>query len=261
MTDANGKLVNTDWYDEVYRTGFGQNHNISVSGANEKTNYYLSANFTKQEGMLKNNDFERKTGRFTLDHKVNNWLSVGGSFNYSNTFNNGLNTGSTGGAFNTSGVGRLPLVLAPNVGPFKNDGTYNINAAANTIGQGNNLTALSFTNPVMLNDLNKFSSESDQIRGNINAQIKLPYGIAFRTQYGIDYVNFENKEFRTGQHGDGVQFGGAAQNIFGRFKRWVWQNTLQYDKSINGKHNIGLLVGTEQQYTTVSSCCSKYSQL
>ena len=253
MNDANGKLVDTRWYDWVYRTGFAQNHNISVSGANEKTNYYLSANWTDQEGMLVNNDFQRKTGRFTLDHKVNTWLSLGGSFNYSNTENNGLNTGSTGGAFNTSGVGRLPLVLAPNVGPYKNDGTYNINAAANTIGQGNNLTALSFTNPVMLNDLNKFSSESDQIRGNINAQIKLPIGVLFRTQYGIDYVMFENKEFRTGQHGDGVQFGGAAQNIFGRFKRWVWQNTLQYDKTIARNHNLGLLVGTEQQYTTISS--------
>ena len=253
MTDANGKLVDTDWYDEVYRTGFGHNHNISVAGANEKTNYYLSANFTKQEGMLKNNDFERKTGRFTLDHKVNNWFTVGGSFNYSNTFNNGLNTGSTGAAFNTSGVGRLPLVLAPNVGPYKNDGTYNINTASNSIGQGANLSALSFTNPVILNDLNKFTSESDQIRGHINAQIKFPFDVTFKTQYGIDYINFENKEFRTGQHGDGVQFGGAAQNIFGRFKRWVWQNTLQYDKSINATHNIGLLVGTEQQYTTVSS--------
>ena len=253
MNDANGKLVNTNWYDEIYRSGFGQNHNISISGANEKTNYFLSANWSKQEGMLKNNDFERKTGRFTLDHKVNNWLSLGGSFNYSNTFNNGLNTGSTGGAFNTSGVGRLPLVLAPNVGPYKNDGTYNINTAANTIGQGNNLTALSFTNPVILNDLNKFTSESDQIRANMNGQIRFPFGVTFRTQYGIDYVNFENKEFRTGQHGDGVQFGGAAQNIFGRFQRWVWQNTLQYDKSINGKHNFGFLVGSEQQHTTISS--------
>jgi len=119
-----------------------------------------------------------------LDHKVNNWFTVGGTFNYTNGFNTGLNTGSLpGSAFNTSGAGRLAIALAPNVGPYKNDGTYNINTASNTIGQGNNLTALSFTNPVVLLDLNKFTSESDRVAGNTYGQIKLPFGVVFKTLY------------------------------------------------------------------------------
>ena len=64
MNDANGHLVDTRWYDHIYRTGFAQNHTFSVSGANENTNYYFSTGFTDQEGMFVNNDYKRMTGRF-----------------------------------------------------------------------------------------------------------------------------------------------------------------------------------------------------
>lgn len=250
MNDANGKLVDTRWYDHVYRTGVAHNHNLSVSGANDKTSYYFSANYTKQEGMIRNNDFRRLSGRFTIDHKVNNWFTVGGTFNYTNGFNNGINTGSTGAAFNTSGGARLAFALAPNVSPYNADGSYNINTASNQIGQGANLTSLAFTNPVLLLDKNVFTSESDRILSNFYGQIKLPFGVTYRTMFGIDYMNVINNEFRTGEHGDGVQFGGASQNTTARFKRWNWQHTLQYDKTFGDDHNFSILLGNEQQKTT-----------
>lgn len=253
MTDANGNLVDTDWYDYVYRTGFSQNHNVSISGANDRTNYYFSVGFTDQEGMFVNNDYKRMTGRFTLDHKVNNWLTVGGTFNYTNSTNNGLNTGSTGAAFNTSGAARLAFGLAPNVGPYKNDGTYNINTTANTIGQGNNKSALAFTNPVMLLDLNKFSSQSERVLANVYGQIRLLQGLNFKSLYGVDNLSVLNEDFRNALHGDGTQFLGAAQNTLQRPRRWNWQNILTYDTRLSEDHGLNVLVGAEQQYTRNNS--------
>jgi TonB-dependent starch-binding outer membrane protein SusC len=253
MRDANGNLVDTRWYDYIFRTGIAQNHTINVSGANDKTNYYFSAGYNKSEGMLRRNSLERLTGLFNIDQQVNNWLKIGGKFNYSTNENEGLNSGSLPGtAFNTSGAGRLPLVLAPNVGPFRNDGSYNINVAANSIGQGNNLTALSFTNPVLLLDLNTFFSRTDRILSNVYADIKPLKGLTFRTLYGIDNLMTQNDEFRTGLHGDGVQFNGAASATLQRYRRWNWQNTLQYDTRFNDVHSLNVIVGAEQQYTNSS---------
>jgi TonB-linked SusC/RagA family outer membrane protein len=252
MNDANGKLIDTRWYDYVYRTGFAQNHSLSISGANEKTNYYFSTGYTTQEGMFVNNSYNRMTGRFTLDHSVNTWLKVGGTFNYTNSDNEGLNTGSTGAAFNTSGSARLAFALAPNVSPYNADGSYNINGTG-AIGQGNNKTPLAFTNPVLLLDLNKFTSESERILGNVYGTIRLFEGLNFKSLYGIDKATVVNKEFRTGIHGDGAQFFGAAQNTVNQPSRWNWQNTLDYSTRLASNHGVNLLLGAEQQYTTGDS--------
>ncbi len=251
MTDANGRLVDTDWYKEIYRTGFSHNHTVSISGANDRTNYYFSVGFTDQEGMFKNNNFNRMTGRFTLDQKVNDRITIGGTFNYTSSRNEGLNTGSTGAAFNTSGSARLAFALAPNVGPYKNDGTYNINGGV--IGQGNNISALAFTNPVMLLNLNRFESNSERVLGNVYGQLKIINGLNFKTLYGIDRLNVVNEEFRNGLHGDGQQFNGAVQNTVQRPFRWNWQNTLNYDTRIADMHGLNVLIGAEQQYTRNNS--------
>jgi TonB-linked SusC/RagA family outer membrane protein len=248
MTDAEGKLIDTRWYDHVYRTGFAQNHTLSISGANESTNYYLSVGMTDQEGMFRTNDYKRMTGRFNLDHKVNNWLTVGGNFTYATSENNGLNTGSTGASFNTSGAARLAFVLAPNVSPYNADGSYNI-SGNNTIGWGNNKSALNFTNVVLLLKEGRFVSKSDRILANIHGNIKLLEDLSFRTQFGIDNLNVQNEDYRTGLHGDGVQYNGAVDNTINRPRRWNWQNTLNYVTTFNADHNVNFLVGAEQQYT------------
>jgi TonB-dependent starch-binding outer membrane protein SusC len=250
QTDANGQLVDTRWYDYIFQTGFSQNHNLNLSGANEKTNYFFSVGTTKQEGMLKNNTFNRITGRMNVDHKVNSWLSFGGNFSYSNSINRAPNAGSLSGqAFNTGGLGRLPLVLAPNVSPLNADGSFNINRVTNTVGQGNNKTALNFYNPLAVLAWDKFSSESDRILSNFSIGISPFKGLSFKSIFGIDYLNVLNKEYQNPTHGDGVAQGGLVANINQRFKRNNWQNLLNYDTKFKD-HSLGVLLGNEQQFST-----------
>jgi TonB-dependent starch-binding outer membrane protein SusC len=253
INDANGNLVNTNWYDNIYRTGTSNNTNLSISGANDKTNYFISAGSTRQDGMIRNNDFKRLSIRSNVDHKVNNWLTTGLNLNYTNSINRAPNTGSLPGqAFGIAGLGRLPLVLAPNVGAYNNDGTYNVNRSANTIGQGNNLTALAFYNPEFILNENKFSSSSDRIFANAYFNIEVLKGLNFKTLGGIDYATGTNDEYRSAFHGDGVQFDGAAQKAAYYYRRWNLQNLLTYDKSFKD-HTINILAGNEQQYTTIES--------
>ncbi|HEX8314264.1 MAG TPA: TonB-dependent receptor [Flavisolibacter sp.] len=253
MKDANGNLVDTDWYDYVYRTGFAHNHVLNVSGASEKTNYYFSAGYQRSEGMLRRNNLERITASFNIDQTVNDWLRVGAKMNYATNLSEGQNSGSFGAAFNIAGAGRLPLVLPSNIPVFNPDGSYNINKAANSIGQGANLTSLpTYYNAAMVVDLNRFYSRNNRVLPSVYADIKFFRGLSFRSVYGLDLLTTENSDYRNAIHGDGVQFLGAAQATYQRYRRTNWQNILTYDTRIAESHSLNVLVGAEQQYSRSS---------
>lgn len=256
-TDAAGNPIDTRWYDYIYRTGFSQNHNLSFSGGTEKTTYYTSVNYSNQKGMLTNNTFRRYAARLNVEHTLFNRFTVGARVNYSNSLTAAPNSGSVAdGAFGTAGLGRLPLVLPPNVSPFNPDGSYNTSGAG--LGPGPNINPTTgapllpgYYNPVVDLDNNYFTSESNSIQGSVYANYEVAKGLNVRTTFGIDNLSFEDKSFNTAVAGDGYATGGSASNYYRTNKRWNWQNTVQYDRTLGEKHNFSLLLGNEQQQTDV----------
>jgi TonB-linked SusC/RagA family outer membrane protein len=248
LDSLNGQLIDTRWADYIYRTGTAHNHNLSFSGGTDQTTYYLSLGYTNQEGMIRNNDFERLSGRLNLDHKIG-ILRLGGTLGYAENNNAAPNTGSLpGGAFATSGMGRLAFVLAPIVGPYNADGSYNI-TSNNLLGPGKNKQSIGFANPVPVLDLNRSQSQAGQLQANIYGQIEVLQGLRLKTQYGIDNFDVENTAFWSPVHGDGFGTNGMAQNNIIRQSRWNWQNILSYDREYNDLHTVGVTLGNEQQYT------------
>jgi TonB-linked SusC/RagA family outer membrane protein len=247
-TDANGKTIDTDWYKYVYHTGFSHSNAISIAGGNESTTYYSSLNYTKQDGMLKQNTFDRLLLRVNVDHKLYKNFSVGTNFSFSNSNTSAPNTGSIPGqAFNTGGLGRLPLVTAPNVGPYLNDGSYNISGSV--IGTMNNLQQSGFYNPVVILDKDYFKSIGNEIQANAYAKWEIIKGLTVKTLYGIDRLYLENNSYQNPINGDGFALGGSATNTFSTNNRWNWQNTVQYDFNLEQKHYFSILAGGEQQYS------------
>jgi len=78
---AAGKTTN--WQDLVSRTGVAQNYSLSVSGANERSNYYLSASYNDTKGVLKGDDYNRLAISSRLKTDITDWLQLGGNFNFS----------------------------------------------------------------------------------------------------------------------------------------------------------------------------------
>lgn len=275
LDTLNGQVVDTRWQDEVYQTGFQHNHNLSVSGSSQGTRYFFSANYTKQEGMIQTNTFERAQMRMNIDQKVNEWLSVGGNFNFSRGSTASPSTGSIPGTpFNTAGAARLAFITAPNVSPFAADGRYNIIGIDNPvqrnnfnqIGRNKNLFNSGLVNPVLVRDLNTITSQSDQLLGDINATFKIARGLTFRTQYGVNYQTVEDKTFYNQLHGDGIQTtattdDGTAFNTVGKYNITNFQNYFTFDRSIQEKHNLNLLVGHEEQSTRIDRWGAKRSGL
>lgn len=263
--DANGNVVDTRWYDYIYRTGVSTNHNLNFSGGTENTTYYASVNYSNQKGMLKNNDFRRYAARLNVEHTLFKRFTIGTRINYANSLNSSPASGSVAdAAFGTAGLGRLPLVLPPNLAPYLADGNYNAgifipNGNAG-IGPGANINPTSPTqaallpgyyNPVVDLDNNYFTSENNTIQGSVYANYELLKGLNLRTMFGLDNISFEDKSFQTAIAGDGFSTQGAASNFFRTNKRWNWQNTLQYDHTFGEKHNLSVLLGNEQQKTDV----------
>lgn len=259
LTDANGNTADTRWYDYIYRTGFSQSHNLNFSGGTEKTTFYSSVGYTNQQGMLQRNEFQRISARVNVDHRVFNPLTVGMRVAYSNTKNSSPNSGSVAdGAFGTAGLGRLPLVLPPNINPYNPDGTFNTSGAG--IGPGPNINPSSTTgaallpgyyNPLVDLAYNYFNSNGNEIQGSVYANLELVKGLNLRTTYGLNRIAFEDKSFYTALAGDGFSTGGSASNYYRTNNRWDWQNTLQYDHNFGEKHNLSVLVGNEQQATDI----------
>ena len=257
--DADGNLVDTNWYDYIYRTGFSHSNALNFSGGTEKTSYYASVGYTQQKGMLENNEFKRLSGRINIDHKVYKNFTVGARIGYSNNYNASPNSGSIGdAAFSVAGLGRAPLVLPPNIAAYNPDGTPNINTAGNGAGPGANTNPApnyaplvsGYYNPVVDLANNYFISEGNEIQGSLYANWEILKGLNVRTTYGLNNSNFEDQLFYTALSGDGYASGGTASNYFRTNKRWNWQNTAQYDRSF-GNHNMAILVGGEQQRTQV----------
>ena len=257
--NADGSTVNTNWYDVAFRPGISHNHNISISGANEATAYFFSAGYTNQNSFIKNNTYERMAARLNIEHHLNSAVKIGANITYSNGKNIGTNTGAITGnslsnsSYNTEYITNEPLarmtyVLPPNVPVYKADGSYSIQNGI-SVGYGANIPATIGTinayNLAMVQALDINSSENNTLIGNIFAEWNILKNVKFRSSYGINNLQVENKSFFNPVHGGGASSNGIARNTHTKLYRTDWVNTLLYNKTFNGVHNFTALVGHE----------------
>lgn len=245
--NADGSLVNTDWNDYVYRTAVSHNHVLSVSGGSASTNYYFSANYTNQEGFLVGNDFERKGVRLNIDHKVTEWFKLNGTASYNTSENKSYNSGSLRGSPQfLHGAARLAFSLPPNVSPYNEDGSFNLNPTGQ-LGAGANLVTSTLYNPVALFEYSSNSSNNDRFIGSLNANLKIFKLLDFNSLYAIDRLRSENISYLSpllGSQGYGV--GGSATNVSALRDNYTFTNTLGYNTEFK-KHHISALIGTDLQ--------------
>ena len=74
------RYPNTDWWDVLMREGQVQNHNLSASGGNEKSNFFISVGMMDEKGLQIYKDYSRYNARFNYDYKVRNNMNVGAKF-------------------------------------------------------------------------------------------------------------------------------------------------------------------------------------
>jgi len=257
--DAAGNAVDTKWSDLIYHTGKTYNVSTSISGGTDKTTYYGSANWSNQEGAIIRDAYKNKGLNFNIDHKANKYITLGMKLSYVDQLSlAAVTSGSLAGEqYATAGLGREALLLPPNISPFNADGSYNTTGAGMGI-QGNAGSAygtIAYTNPVSALALDRANAEISHTSANLYLQVQpLPW-ITLKTLYGADII-FNTLDSFTNpitNYTSATANTASALAFEGTNKRYVWDNTAQFDHTFFGKHNFSLLLGNEQSGTSVNS--------
>ena len=243
MKDANGNYVDTDWKDAAFQNGLSQSHSVAVSGGSDKVRYYLSGNYTTQEGIVKGDKFDRLGVKANINVQATDWLKVGMNTNVTTGTTSYVDAARRGSNFAVGGFPRLALINAPNLPMYNEDGTpYYL---AQGLGYGGNTVFSTFSNPAAILSLgNGLSSDVTRFIGVFYAEATPLKGLSLKTQYGVDYARIEEQRFWSPLHGDGVNSKGLANAYNTKNNRWTWTNTATYNFSL-GQNNFNLLAGTE----------------
>ena len=233
------KGTNTRWYDHTFRTGLQHSHSVSISGASPQTQYFMSAGYTDQKGIVINNEYNRFTFYAKAEHKfLKNFATAGFSLNASNQNNSGPVKGTSSISDNMYASSRM----LPNVAVYNPDDVtgYNIDQTdRKSLGKGANLRTIENTIPniVWVLKNNEQSNTSWRLLPTANIDIKPVSWLTFRSLIGADVSLVEDTYVWKPESGDGFGYKGLIANNNMKRQRWNFQNLLSMNKSF-GSHNV-----------------------
>ncbi|MBV7529086.1 TonB-dependent receptor [Chitinophaga sp. sic0106] len=244
----------TDWQDLIFNNNaFRQNHEISLSGGNDRSTFYTSFGFMKQEGIVASDisKYQRATFRINSSHKIAKWLTFGENLSYAYEKNSGL--GNTNSEFGG------PLSSAINLDPITPAIVYDKTVAANAPYTNTGVVRDAFGNPYGISDAVKQEitnplayiqtrlgnySYSHNLVGNAYLEAEPIAGLKLRSTFGgkmafygsdnfvpVYYLNSSTTNARTSFTRD--------QN---NNRSWNLENTISYSRTIK-QHDFSVLVG------------------
>ncbi|MDO6769281.1 MULTISPECIES: SusC/RagA family TonB-linked outer membrane protein [Cellulophaga] len=244
--------INTNWIDETFRNAFTQRHDLSISGANEKTSFYFSGSYINQEGVVGNDsDYTRFTGRLNVKSQVKSWLEVGTNITYSNIASSPITEDdSTGGVINHALLidpltpviytGALPQIAIDGVA----NGTAMVDEDGNVYGYPTYATG-EVTNPVASANFRfRGGIDTDKVLASVYAKLKFSDNFNFTSRFGYERSNtFDNRWTPIYVVSSEAQNTSVTlNNAISRNSRWLWENFLSYSKEF-GNHNLTGLLG------------------
>jgi TonB-linked SusC/RagA family outer membrane protein len=219
----------TDWYDTILENTTSQNYEASVSGGNDKTNFSLSLAAMYDKGLLKHDAMDRYNGRFNIDHIINQYVKVGGSMAFTYRSHNARNASVFDRARKMTSITQA----------YKADGTVN---------ETPNVWYNAHVNPLM-DEGDNFKShiESTRYLGSAYVQLTPIKGLSLKSQLAVDRRNRRNGQYSDYQSTNRFQ---APSNTYmsNNWDVWTiltWQNTANYNLTLNEKHDFTFLLGHE----------------
>ncbi len=237
--------VYTNWQDEAFQYAPISQYDLSFSGGNDKTTFYMGGQFLDQKGMMIRNSFTRYSGRLNLDHKLNDWLSLGINMNFVRSLNQRI---SNDNAFSTPlqivALSPITPVVDPRTG--KISGASDPNRASNPGGPNTNYPL--YYNPLLSTLGSYYNTYVNRTLGNLYAQIQIMEGLTFRSEFGMDQLNQQEEAYYSPltERNNGYPRGGGFTND-DKILNITTNNFLRYAKLIGDEHNIDAVAGMSYQ--------------
>jgi len=228
----NGTLPDTDWYDETFKKNALETyHNLSINGGSEKTSYNASIGYTRQDGLIDVNKYDRFNGRISVDSDINKWLTAG------------LNVSGYRGTKNDGWEGYASLRqycnrLAPIYPVYNDDGSFYYSG---------------LNNPVAHLDNTGFTRQVDQqLNTTAYAKVNILPELNVKALFSVRNDTRNNEGFKKLlEYGTGNNtFNSGLREGYQKYYDWNWYTTqvlANYNKTF-GKHSLTALAGFEQIY-------------
>ena len=220
------RFSDTDWLDEISRTGFSQNYDLSISNATDKSSALVSFGYKKNNGILKYTDFESFSGRINTSYKVNKIVTVGE--NATITYSDQVDCQPLENA----------LKMAPTLPVYEEDGETFSGPVGGMSDRQNPLRELYHNKDNRLKMWRVF--------GNAYVNLQPVKGLTLRSNFGLDYWSEFIHSVTYTWHSDVVNNSTPSANLGSKNSiKWTWSNTANYQFNIGADHNFILLGGME----------------
>lgn len=211
--------VSTDWVDRVLEQGYQQNHQLSVRGGDENTNFAISGGYFQERGVVKKQGYSRQSLRLNLDHDLGDWFRVGTNMQVSNRVQD-WGPNPYGNAISTNPLAR----------PFNEDGSLNLRPGADPL----------IYNPLADLQEEAFIDERSRLRvfGSVFAEIDLLENLNYRVDIAPDIHEYRRGVFQstqtTARNGDSP----FAMKDETRDYTYTLENVLTYSNDFANIHSL-----------------------
>ena len=241
--------TDVNWMDVVFNdAAMLQSHEVSVSGATDKTNYYFSGGYYDQEGIAPGSLFERYSMRINIEQRMAEWLKMGANtmFNYQN-----IQQADEGNYTLVTPISASRFML-PYWNPYRADGSIASIGDGSWNGQGQNPLEWLENNPLKYKKYKAFST--------VFAELNIYKNLVFKSQFSADFSHTTGFSQSFPNYLPNLGEGSAARSSSDGLNLQV-SNTLNYRFNIDDTHDFNFLLGHEwQNYHTEAFSVSTEGQ-
>lgn len=223
-----GREIN--WVDEVFRTAPIQSYSLSVSGKTPRTNYYLSASYADQKGIILNDQFKRLTFFSKFENKITDWLKVEFAPIYTHRDYSGLEASLADA-----------LIASPWGSKYDENGNYPVYIAGESYSY---------------HPLGNTKVYDDDPRDNLNlvfkGKITVPRieGLNYEINYSRNYSFDRHFQYYPKAVAEGSKVDGRGNKNTSNETKWLINNIITYKRRFNNVHNIDVtLLHSDEERT------------
>ncbi|GAA5221328.1 TonB-dependent receptor [Membranihabitans marinus] len=240
--DLDNIQTNTDWQDLIFRPGYAQNHQLSMSGGSEKVKYYVSGVYFDQKGVINNSDYDRLSLLTNISFQATNRINIKLNSTIRGTNKDGIPT-QTGGIANNSGVVSAAQRFDPNQGILDEDGTY----TKSRVG------IAAFENPMAILDGRTEENVQDEFQTNLQATVDVFENLTFNSSYGLKVVNSRNGVYNSRITNLGEGNLGQGNLGYTKNKNFITEQYFLFTPDLGSHSRLSLTTGFSfQQFNSES---------
>ena len=227
------KGIDVNWMDEVFNNNAPtQSYELSVNGATDKTNYYVSGGFFDQDGITFGSSFRRYNVRANVENRAKEWLKLGTStmLAYQETEQ------AVDGDYAIYAPISASHFMLPYWNPYNEDGSLASTNDGTWKGSGVNPIEWLINNPIKYKTYKVISS--------VFAEVTPIEGLTIRSQFGVDYSHDTGFSTSTPSYSLNAGLGSAGRSSLDNLTLTI-TNTVNYHFNLKNRHDFNFMLGQE----------------